>query len=168
MPRKVKSPRKKNVKKNKRQKRSRVSRRRRKQKGGVSPRTYMRRLAEATDISRDEDIERQLDELGFTPRRTDSRPLSKEMKALGLGSRPSSLSLEDELAQLEVEAGAEAGTSPLASASSSPRRPSSTSSDEYVIVQEAVPREVLVQQRRGLFSGLFKRSAERKQRKQRK
>ena len=167
MPRKVKSPRRKNVKKNKKQKRSRVSRRR-KQKGGVSPRTYMRRLEEATDIPRDEDIEGQLEELGFTPRRSDSRPLSEEMKTLGLVSRPPSLSLEDELALLE----AEAGTSPLASASSPRRlvsssRPSSTgstSSDDFVLV----PREVPVQQeakRIGLFSGLFKRSAERKQRK---
>jgi len=170
MPRKTKSPRRKNVKKNKRQKRSKVSRRR-KQKGGVSPRTYMDRLAKATHIPRDEDIERQLDELGFTPRRSDSLPLSKEMEELGLGSRPPSLSLEDELALLEAEAGA--GTSPLALASSSPRRfvsssrPSSTgstSSDDFVLV----PRKVHVQQeakRIGLFSGLFKRSAERKQRK---
>ena len=88
------------------------------------------------------------------------------MKELELGSRPSSLSLEDELAQLEVEAGA--GTSPLASASSSPRRPVSTSSDEYEFVPKTVlvPREVAVQQRSGLFSGLFgkrsKRSSERK------
>jgi hypothetical protein len=162
MPRKVKSPRKKNVKKNKRQKRSKVSRRR-KQKGGVSPRTYMMRLAEATDIPKDADIEGQLEEFGFTPRRSDSRPLSKEIEELGLGSRPPSLSLEDELALLE----AEAGTSPLALASSSPRRfvsssrPSSTSSDDFVLI----PREVPVQQeakRIGLFSGLFKRSAERK------
>jgi len=172
MPRKVKSPRRKNVKKNKKQKRSRVSRRR-KQKGGVSPRTYMRRLEEATDIPRDEDIEGQLEELGFTPRRSDSRPLSEEMKALGLGldSRPPSLSLEDELALLEVEAGTSpaSASSPIRLVSSS--RPSSTgSTSSYGFI--LVPREVRVvnqeePQRSGLFSGFrrSKRSAERKQRK---
>lgn len=231
MPRKVKSPRRKNVKKNKKQKRSKVSRRRKQKKGGAfnddlmkfSPRTYTERVAKAFESRSGDDLSpRTLAEYGLdvSPH---SPTLSEQMKALELGSRPSSSSLRElaELEKLEAEvdeqildedlsnagwtprAGLKSlskrysvrdlydGQSPPSSRELSPGelgelmdmnklkldelkkyspRPSSTSSDEYVFVPEAVlvPREVPVQQakRSGLFSGLFsKRSAERKPRK---